>query len=392
MPVLALNAGSSSVKYALFDGDAEEPLASGVVDLERESIEYREAGTRAVEAARNAAKTSGAGRIEAVGHRVVHGGSLYRSSVVIDAAVESSIADLAALAPLHNPPALAVLEAARKALPEVPHVAAFDTAFFSGLPQRAHVYPVPWEWYERHGIRRYGFHGLSHQASSIRVAELTKDRPAPRLVTCHLGQGCSAAAIQDGKAAATTMGLTPIEGLMMGSRSGSIDPGILIEMARREGLDDAEIESALLHDSGLKGVSGLSSDFRKVEAASAEGNPRARLAFEMYADRVCSAIAALASVLGGLDALVFTGGVGEHSGSLRAAACERLSFAGVLLDRGRNSAAQADAEIGSGPVRVFALRAREEWMIARETRRACPLLLSRAEGTHESHRASEERP
>jgi acetate kinase len=368
VPVLALNAGSSSVKYAVFEGDSSEPLAAGLVDLERESIDYGEAGARAVEEVRRVVEGSGSRRIEAVGHRVVHGGSRYRASVVIDSAVESSIADLAALAPLHNPPALAVLKAARKALPDVPHVAAFDTAFFSSLPRRVHVYPVPWAWYEEHGIRRYGFHGLSHQASSIRVAELTKDRPARRLVACHLGQGCSAAAIENGQAAATTMGLTPIEGLMMGSRSGSIDPGILIEMTRREGLDDAAIESALLHDSGLKAVSGVSSDFRKVEAAAAEGNPRARLALDMYADRVGSAIASLASVLGGLDALVFTGGVGEHSASLRAAACERLAFMDVVLDQDRSSAAQADAEIGAGPVRVFALRAREEWMIARETR------------------------
>ncbi|HEY6147520.1 MAG TPA: acetate kinase, partial [Thermoanaerobaculia bacterium] len=202
------------------------------------------------------------------------------------------------------------------------------------------------------------------------VEELSTSGPAlPRVVACHLGQGCSAAAIENGRAAATTMGLTPIEGLMMGSRSGSIDPGILIEIARRPGLDTGAIESALLHDSGLLGVSGISSDFRKVEAASRDGNPRARLALEMYADRVCSAIAALASGVGGLDALVFTGGVGEHSGPLRAAACERLAFLGVLLDPDRNSAAKADAEIGAGPVRVFALRAREEWMIAREALR-----------------------
>jgi acetate kinase len=203
------------------------------------------------------------------------------------------------------------------------------------------------------------------------VAELTKDRPARRIVACHLGQGCSAAAVDDGNAAATTMGLTPIEGLMMGSRSGSIDPGILIEMMRVEGesLDANGIESALLHRSGLLGVSGVSSDFRKVEAAAREGNARARLALDMYSDRICSAIAALASVLGGLDALAFTGGVGEHSASLRAAACERLSFLGIRLDPERNAAAEADAEIGAGPVRVFALRAREEWMIARETRR-----------------------
>ena len=356
MPILALNAGSSSVKYALF---------------ERESIGYGEASDRAVAAARKAAGSAGPHPIGAVGHRIVHGGSRFRSSVLIDGAVEKAIGELAALAPLHNPPALEVLAAARHALPDVPHVAAFDTAFFSDLPRRAHVYPVPWEWYSGHGIRRYGFHGLSHQGSALRVAELTKDRPARRLVACHLGQGCSAAAIDDGNAAATTMGLTPIEGLMMGSRSGSIDPGILIEMMRveSEGLDAKGIESALLHQSGLLGVSGVSSDFRKVEAAAREGNSRARLALDMYSDRICSAVAALASVLGGLDALAFTGGVGEHSASLRAAACERLSFLGVGLDPERNAAAEADAEIGAGAVRVFALRAREEWMIVRETRR-----------------------
>jgi len=369
VPILALNAGSSSVKYALFEGESAEPSAAGTIDLERESIGYAEAGARAVGEAR---KSAGGAVIEAVGHRIVHGGSRFRESVRIDAAVENGIAELASLAPLHNPPALAVLESARRALPDVPHVAAFDTAFFANLPERAHVYPVPWDWYARRGIRRYGFHGLSHEASALRVAELTSARgQATRIVACHLGQGCSAAAIRDGRAAMTTMGLTPIEGLMMGSRSGSIDPGILIEMTRAGGLDAERLEAALLHESGLLGVSGVSSDFRKVDAAARDGNPRARLALDMYADRVCSAIAALASVLGGLDAVVFTGGVGEHSASLRAAACERLSFAGVALDPAANSEAKADAEIGAAhaPVRVFALRAREEWMIARETRR-----------------------
>jgi acetate kinase len=369
VPILALNAGSSSVKYALFEGESAEPSAAGTIDLERESIGYDDAGARAVEEARK----SGGGVVEAVGHRIVHGGSRFHESVRIDAAVESAIAELASLAPIHNPPALAVLGAARRALPDVPHVAAFDTAFFADLPERAHVYPVPWDWYARRGIRRYGFHGLSHEASALRVAELTGagGRPAPRIVACHLGQGCSAAAIRDGRPAMTTMGLTPIEGLMMGSRSGSIDPGILIEMTRAGGLDADRLEAALLHESGLLGVSGVSSDFRKVDEAARDGHSRARLSLDMYADRVCSAIAALASALGGLDALVFTGGVGEHSASLRAAACERLSFAGVALDPAANAEAKADAEIGAAgsPVRVFALRAREEWMIARETRR-----------------------
>ena len=380
MPILALNAGSSSVKFALFDAGAPEPFASGRVDLEQESIDYPAAAARAIDAAADAAKDRGG--IQAAGHRIVHGGPVFRSATLLDPQVESALAGLASLAPLHNPPALAVLHEARGRLPGIPHVAVFDTAFFAELPQRAHVYPVPWEWYEEKGIRRYGFHGLSHEGSWLRAADLLRPSAPPRrLVTCHLGQGCSAAAIAGGKPKATTMGLTPIEGLMMGSRSGSVDPGILIELLRRGPFDADALEDALVRRSGLLGVSGVSSDFRRVEEAAAGGHARARLALDMYADRVSSAIGSLATVLGGLDALVFTGGVGEHSSALRAAACGPLGFAGVRLDPARNASAVADAEIGEtgAPVRVFALKAREEWMIAKQTLTACPLLFGRQE-------------
>ena len=366
MPVLALNAGSSSLKFALFRADEAAPVIAATIDLEREAVDFGAAAARAVAQARSAAEPFGG--IAAVGHRVVHGGERFRSAVRLDAAVEKEIARLSELAPLHNPPALAVIAAARAALPDVPQTASFDTAFFSGLPRRAHVYPLPWEWYSERGIRRFGFHGLSHQSAALRTAELFPS--ARRVVTCHLGQGCSAAAVESGAAVATTMGYTPIEGLMMGSRSGSVDPGILIDLLRRDAVDAKGLETALLHESGLLGVSGVSSDFRKVQAAADGGNERALLALEMYGDRVRGAIGSLAATLGGLDALVFTGGVGEGSSRMRAAVCEGLGFAGVRLEAGRNDAPAGGAEVSpaGAPVRVLVLPAREEWMIAREAR------------------------
>ena len=370
MSILALNAGSSSLKFALFDEDAPEAFESGRFDLERESIDLDTAANRAIAAARAAA--SGRGAIAAVGHRIVHGGPRFKSTTLLDSAVEDEIARLAELAPLHNPPAIRVLHAARRALPSVPHAAVFDTSFFSDLPPRAHVYPLPWEWYSEGGIRRYGFHGLSHESAALRVAELAAEGVVPRrIVTCHLGQGCSAAALLDGRPVTTTMGLTPIEGLMMGSRSGSIDPGILIEELRRNGGNVDAIEDALVHRSGLLGVSGVSSDFRKVQAAADSGHVRAGLALAIYGDRLAAAIAALAAALGGLDAIVFTGGVGENSSSIRAEACGALEFAGVRLDSDRNATSTPDAEVSApdSAVKIYVLRAREEWMIAKETRK-----------------------
>lgn len=377
MAVLVFNAGSSSLKFALFSGEGREPAASDTIDLERESIGYPAAVERAL--GRLAPGQRAPGSLEAVGHRIVHGGERFREPVLFGGAVEGELAALDDIAPLHNPPALEVLKAARTALPGIPHVAVFDTAFFAGLPLRAQTYPLPWEWRTEWGIRRFGFHGLSHEYAALRAAEVTDGRArggieAPlRIVSCHLGQGCSAAAVSGGRPVATTMGFTPLEGLMMGTRSGSVDPGILPYVLRVAGWSAEQLEGALNRKSGLLGVSGVSSDFRRVEEAAGSGNPRARLALDLYADRVRDAIASLAAALGGLDVLVFTGGVGEHSASLRSAACSNLAFMGVHLDADRNAAASAStgernlAATGA-PIEIFAVRAREEWMIAGKVR------------------------
>jgi acetate kinase len=359
--VLALNAGSSSLKFALFDAGSEREAASGTLGSPDPAAAVPE-----VLAALPAR------RITAVGHRVVHGGAEFRESVRLSAGVRDAIGRLAEIAPLHNPPAVAVLEAAQRALPGVPHVAVFDTAFFADLPERARVYPLPWEWHAKWGVRRFGFHGLSHAYCAGRAAELL-GRPAAdlRLVSCHLGNGCSAAAVSGHSPVATTMGFTPLEGLMMGSRAGSVDPGILLYALRHKGVGLDELDRILNHESGLYGVSGVSADFREVEAAAAGGNARARLALEIYADRVRQAVGALAATLGGLDALVFTAGVGEHSASLRAAVCEGLACLALHLDAGRNAHAAADADVSAdgSPGRILVLHTREELMIARETRR-----------------------
>lgn len=372
--ILALNAGSSSLKFALFpagdDSPDQDPIRTGTVDLERESLDFPAAAARAIEEART--DTAPAGPIVAVGHRVVHGGEKLSAPVVIDAAVEAEIERLAELAPLHNPNALAVVRAARRALPDARQVAVFDTAFFAKLPEAARIYPVPWEWTEW-GARRFGFHGISHEHVAAVAARWrgASSEAGLRVVSCHLGQGCSAAAVSGGKPVTTTMGFTPLEGLMMGSRSGSVDPGLLTWVLARTSWTAAELEDALSHRSGLLGVSGVSSDFRKVEAAAARGNSRAALALEIYADRVRGAIGSLTASLGGLDTLVFTGGVGEHSASMRAAVCFNLGFLGVDLDPDRNALpTEGDRDVSKrgSRVRVLVVQAREEAAIARKTR------------------------
>ncbi|MEP6769494.1 MAG: acetate/propionate family kinase [Acidobacteriota bacterium] len=375
MSVLVFNAGSSSLKFALFHGEGREPAAKETIDLERESIAYPAAVARAL--ARVGPEILPPASLEAVGHRIVHGGERFREPVLFDAAIERELSSLIEIAPLHNPPALEVLKAARGALPKIPHVAVFDTAFFAELPLRAQVYPLPWEWRAEWGIRRFGFHGLSHEYAALRAAELTDDRARARadvplrIVSCHLGQGCSAAAVAGRRPVATTMGFTPLEGLMMGTRSGSVDPGILPYVLRVAGWSAEQLEDALNRKSGLLGLSGVSSDYRKVEEAAASGDPRAGLALDLYADRVRDAIASLAATLGGLDVLLFTGGVGEHSASLRSAACAPLAFMGIALDGARNAAGSPEERnlaAAGAAVEVFAIHAREEWMIAGKIR------------------------
>jgi acetate kinase len=367
LSLLAVNAGSSSWKLALFDDAAtEEGLSrtfSAADHTARDAIEAFLAESRQ-------RPTGERARVRAVGHRIVHGGAEFTDSVRITPGVRNRIAALVELAPLHNRPALEAVSAAETALPGVPQAAAFDTAFFSGLPEAARVYPLPWEWYAQWGIRRFGFHGLSHGYCAARAVEVAP-LASSRIVSCHLGNGCSAAAILGGKPRQTTMGYTPMEGLVMGARSGSVDPGILLHVQTTRGIGTNTLETVLNTESGLRGVSGVSGDYREVEAAARSGNARARLALDIYADRLRAAIAALAASLGGLDAIVFTGGVGEHSASLRAAAAEGLGFLGVRLDPARNAAAVPDCDIASAgsPVRVLVIRTREELVIARETRK-----------------------
>ncbi len=391
MSILVLNAGSSTLKFGLFDAEARQEIMSGKVDwngpedtaeltvrsqgqperrLPCTATDHRAAARAAIDLV--SGPEAGTAPITAVGHRVVHGGTEFRESVVVSPEIIKTISDLSELAPLHNPQAVAVLEAAALALPKVPHIAVFDTSFYANIPQSAAVYPLPYEWFQNRRVRKFGFHGISHAYCSGRAAEfLGRESAGLRLVICHLGNGCSATAVRSGVAIETTMGFTPLDGLMMGSRSGSVDPGLLLHLLQREGFTPEALDDSLNHKSGLLGVSGISSDFRNVEESASQGNERSRLALQIYAARVRSAIGSLAATLGGVDALVFTAGVGENSASLRAAACEGLGFMGIRLDTRRNAEAHPDADIAEpeSPTRILILHTREELMIAREARR-----------------------
>ena len=292
---------------------------------------------------------------------------------MLDERVKQAIEALSDVAPLHNPPALAAARACEALLPGVPQAAVFDTAFFAGLPERARAYPLPWQWQEEWGLKRIGFHGLSNHYCAERAEAMVGPRAGGlRLVTLHLGGGCSATACRGGRPVATTMGFTPLEGLPMGTRCGSVDPGLLLLVQRRHGLSLDDLDHALNHESGLLGLSGVSSDLARIEEAAGAGNARAQLAFDVFADRVRSAVGGLAVTLGGLDALVFTDRIGEGSPALRAAVCDGLECLGARLDPARNAAMKPDADLaaeGSG-ARVLAIATREEYMIAREALKA----------------------
>jgi len=298
----------------------------------------------------------------------VHGGTEFVDPVVIDDAVLRRLEALADLAPLHQPKSLRGIELARKALPDVPAVACFDTAFHAGIPAAASTYALPREWRKRWALRRFGFHGLSHAYASRRAAELAGPG-ARRIVTCHLGAGASLAAVRDGVSVDTTMGFTPLDGLVMATRSGSVDPGLILWLEEHMGMPPSELASTLEHRSGLLGLSGMS-DMKAILEAEASGDEDARLAVEVYLHRLRGLIAAMAAALGGLDMLVFTGGVGERSAAIRARAVDGLGFLGVAVDAQRNDAARPDAEIGSGSVRTFVIAAREDLEIARGVRSA----------------------
>jgi acetate kinase len=361
--ILVVNTGSSSLKLSFLGGD-DQTLASLGVDPW-----HGEGPT-----AEMAAFVAGLDGVDAVGHRVVHGGGTFRAPVLIDDKVRAGIAGLTDLAPLHQPRALAGMAATAALLPGVPAVACFDTAFHATLPATAATYALPAAWRERFGLRRYGFHGLSHGYASRRAAELVGSPVQQlRVVTCHLGAGASLAAVSAGRSVDTTMGFTPLEGLVMATRSGSVDPGMLVWLLRSGGLGVAELSDGLESASGLAGLAGLpggSGDMREVLAAADQGDPDARLALGVYLHRLRAEIAAMAAAMNGLDALAFTGGVGEHAPIVRAAAADGLGFLGVALDADANSVARGDADISArgSAVRTVVITAREDVEIARQTR------------------------
>jgi acetate kinase len=391
MKILVLNAGSSSQKSCLYDlhGAAfqtpPEPLWEGSIDWGYQpgtvEIKIKTQHTTKTESFPLASRLegmkhllstlwqgetqviSGVNEIDGVGHRVVQGGRDYRESVLITPTVKAAIAQFSAFAPLHNPANLEGIEVMEQ-LGTMPQVAVFDTAFHAQMPPTSTLYPLPYDWYEL-GIQRYGFHGISHQYVAQRSAQIL-EMPNSRLITCHLGNGCSLAAIREGRSIATTMGFTPLDGVMMGTRCGSIDPGILIYLLR-QGHSVDDLDRALNHDSGLLGVSGVSSDMRQILSAKA-ANPRAQLAFDLFVDRLRSHIASLLPVLGGLDALVFTAGIGEHSAIVRAAVCEGFKFLGWQLDADLNDYSPVDQDIATAAsaVRILVVQTQEDWAIAQD--------------------------
>ncbi len=360
MRVLVVNAGSSTVKLRLLDSD----------DALVGECELAAPQSRVDPDALRAALDDGLGAADAIGHRIVHGGERFRDAVRIDDGVARELDALTDLAPLHQPKSLAALDAVSAALPGLPAVACFDTAFHATLPPAATTYALPPLWRERWGLRRYGFHGLSHAWVARRTASLA-GRADIRVVSCHLGAGASLCAIRDGVSVDTTMGFTPLEGLVMATRSGSVDPGMLLWLLEREAVSERELAEALEHASGLLGLAGTA-DMRLVIERAAAGERMAELAFGVYLHRLRAGIAAMTAALGGLDGLVFTGGVGERAPAVRAGACEGLAYLGVVLDAARNDSASGDdVELTAhgARTRTFMIHAREDLEIAWSVRR-----------------------
>ena len=396
MRVLVLNSGSSSQKSCLYEvGDTlpDDPpgcVWEGKIEWTDHQAQFSIKNSRgasrkdqtSVGSRREAIERlllslwsgetqaiSGPSDIDVVGHRVVHGGPRYFEPALVTAEVKSAIEGVSVFAPLHNRAELEGMKIVAKLLGPVPQIAVFDTGFHRTLPLSAKTYPGPYEWFEQ-GIRRYGFHGINHQYCAQRAAQLLgKNLNSLKLVTCHLGNGCSLAAIREGRSVDTTMGFTPLEGLMMGTRSGSVDPGVLTYLMRRRHFLDEQLDDVLNKKSGLLGISGISSDMREILDARRNGHERAKLAFDMYVHRLRSGIGAMIAVLGGVDALVFTAGVGENSPEVRAAVCDNFAFLGLKLDQEKNASPlknDKDISASDAAVRVLVIRAEEDWMIARQ--------------------------
>ncbi len=365
MRILVVNAGSSTLKLRVLGPD-DAVEADHLVDPWD--------GDEATAADAVDAVLRGVAAVDAVGHRVVHGGSDLVAATPITAEIVERISALTPLAPLHQPRALAGIDAARARLPGVPQVACFDTAFHATLPAAARTYALPAAWRERWELRRFGFHGLSHAWAARRALQLSRDRPHGRIVTCHLGAGASLCAVLDGRSVDTTMGFTPLEGLVMATRSGSVDPGLVLWLQTEAGLDARAVAAGLEHDAGLAGLSGTSGDLRVVLEARSAGDARARLAIDVYVHRLRREVAAMVASLGGLDALVFTGGVGEHAPAVRAEVAAGLGFLGVRVDPSANETAAGDRSIAppGAAVDVLVVAAREDLQIAHELRALAP--------------------
>ena len=364
MNILALNAGSSSLKFRLFGvtAEGEKVLTEGAAER---------VGGDMLPAAEKAIAQCKPFGIDAVGHRLVQGGAKFTGPTRITPETLADLKGLRALDPLHNPAEVGLIEAAQRLLPDCPAVAVFDTAFHRTLPEVAYTYALPWELSARLGLRRYGFHGLSHQYVSGRLLEcLGRQAEGTRLITCHLGSGASVCAVLSGQSVDTSMGMTPLEGLVMGTRSGDVDPGLLLYLLREQKMTPEQLDDLLNKQSGLQGVSGLSSDMRDIEKAAADGNDRAELSLALFAYRVRKYIGAYAAVLGGVDAVAFTGGIGERSPSVRTRICDGLSFLGLRLSADANQNADGKEAVcvsqNDAPVPVWVIPTDEERQIARE--------------------------
>ncbi len=393
MNILVLNCGSSSIKYKLIEIKANKVLAEGGVEkigLHDAFIKFKLADGSKKIVELNISDHNGAikaildmltspeygsiksfDEIDAVGHRVVHGGEKFNKSVLIDDEVIAKIKECYSIAPLHNPVNMAGIDAITSILPNIPQVAVFDTAFHQTMPAESYMYALPYKYYAEDGIRRYGFHGTSHRYVSKRVCEfLNVDYTSQKIITCHIGNGGSITAVKNGKSIDTSMGLTPVEGLMMGTRCGDVDPGALTFIMEKHNLSAAQLQKVINKESGVAGFSEVSSDMREIEAAIAEGNERAKLALRMYEHRITKYIGAYAAEMGGVDIIVFTGGVGENQHGVRENVCATLGFMGVEIDKQVNASTRGTETIISTPsskVKVVVIPTDEEYMIARDT-------------------------
>jgi len=392
MKILVINCGSSSLKYQLYDMDNGNVMAKGLVErigIDGSNLQHTPAGkdkmvfeqpladhNDAIKLVmdkltdKDCGVISDLSEISGVGHRVVHGGKYFSKSCVVTDEVKNVIKKCFDLAPLHNPANLMGIEACEKLMPNTPQITVFDTAFHQTMPEEAYMYALPYEYYEKYDVRRYGFHGTSHKYVSSRAIDMLGGKKESKIITCHLGNGSSIAAVKDGKVIDTTMGLTPLEGLVMGTRCGDIDPAIIIYLMNKENLSAQDVDTIMNKKSGVLGVSGVSSDFRDIESAADEGNKRARLALNMFYYKVAKYIGEYYVALGGADAVVFTAGVGENSKTSRAAICKYLECFGVEIDDDKNSKRGEEIDIASqnSKIRVLVIPTNEELMIAQDTK------------------------